>query len=215
MALLAERFHVAALDPRGQGASEMPVHGHTFDRRAEDLAEFVSWLRPKVLVGWSLGALEALECLHRHGEQGIEGLVIVDSSVGEPPPCDGGAEWRRALETDRPAAIEAFVRGLFATPRAEREIAALCREALRLPLADSLSLFPSHRPREHWRTLAEGFSRPMLYAITPQFEDQALELLRRRPGTRIEIFRGAGHALFVDEPERFARLVADFCSRLS
>jgi len=214
MALLAGRFRLAALDPRGQGDSDLPVHGYTIERRAEDIAEFVSWLRPKVLVAWSLGALEALQFLHCRGEPAIRGLVIVDSSVGEPPASPGGAEWRGALQTDRPAAIESFVRALFRTPRPEEEVAALCRQALRLPLGASLSLFPSHLPREHWRALVEGFSRPLLYAVTPQFEDQAMELVRRRPGTQIEIFRGAGHALFVDEPERFARLLADFCSAL-
>jgi len=33
---------------------------------------------------------------------------------------------------------------------------------------------------------------------------------QRIAGSRLEKFEGAGHALFVDEPERFNSLLADF-----
>ncbi len=215
MQRLGRRFGVAALDPRGQGDSEVPDHGYDIDRRAEDIAEFVAFVQPSVLVAWSLGALETLQYVHRHGEESLRGLVIVDSSVGEPPAPPDASGWRKALERNRSVEMEAFVRGLFAKPRPEAEIQALRVQALRMPLAASLALFPSHLPREHWRGIVEGFSKPLLYAVTPQFEAQASALARQRPATRVEIFREAGHALFVDEPARFASVVSEFAAPLS
>ncbi len=214
MALLADRFTVAALDPRGQGESELAASGYDIDRRSEDIAEFLSLRRPGVLVGWSLGALEALHCLHRHGERPVRALVIVDSSVGEPPEPPPADSFREALRTDRKAALDSFMRSLFRTPKPEEEIAALCEQALRLPLEASLSLFPGHLPREHWRGIVEGFSKPLLYAVTPRFEQQANALRRERPSTRIEIFRESGHALFADEAERFARVLGGFAAAI-
>ena len=79
-----------------------------------------------------------------------------------------------------------------------------------MPLESSLTLFPSNVPREHWRGIVRGFSKPLLYAVTSQFAAQAGYLKKQRPATRVEVFADAGHALFVDEPERFAALLSAF-----
>jgi len=50
----------------------------------------------------------------------------------------------------------------------------------------------------------------VLYVVRPRLRDQANALTAARPNVRAEIFTDAGHALFVDEPERFNALAADF-----
>ena len=85
LAALGATHCVAALDPRGQGESAMADTGYVITRRAADVGEFIARYPRVVLVGWSLGALEALECVHRYGHAAVEGLVLVDSSVGEEP----------------------------------------------------------------------------------------------------------------------------------
>jgi microsomal epoxide hydrolase len=83
-----------------------------------------------------------------------------------------------------------------------------------MPLEASLSLFPGERiPRERWRDTAQKFAKPLLYAVTPQYLAQAESLKSNRPATRVEIFESAGHALFVDEAERFNAVLADFILR--
>ena len=105
------------------------------------------------------------------------------------------------------------MRAIFRRPLPEAELLALRDGALRMPLEASLSLFPSAVPRAHWRRAVHAFRRPLLYAVTPQFAAQAVALRKGRPGTRIEVFRDAGHALFVDEPERFNRLLGEFIDK--
>jgi len=207
---LSPHFRVAALDPRGQGESEIARDGYEIERRAKDIAEFLAARRPSVLVAWSLAALEALECLARHGDQLLQGLVIVDSSVGVGPVPTRTDDFLAALRSDRAAAMEGFVRALFRSARPESEIRALLAQSLRMPLEASLSLFPRHLPREHWCDRVTRFAKPLVYCATAQFEDQAADLRRLRPQTRTEIFQDAGHALFIDEPERFAALLRGF-----
>ncbi len=208
---LSGRWRVAALDPRGQGESEVALGGYDIDRRADDIAEFVVRYARVVLVGWSLAALEALQYLHRHGPGRLAGLVLVDSSVGQQPAPPENSAFREDLRRDRQATVEQFVRAMFRTPVSEAEIASLCRSALRMPVEASLSLFPGALlPREHWRDLVEAFPGPLLYAVTPRFAEQASKLQKRRPGTRIEVFENAGHALFVDEQERFNSVLGEF-----
>jgi non-heme chloroperoxidase len=214
MAALAPRFRVAALDPRGQGDSELAPSGYGIDRRADDIAQFIARYPRVVLVGWSLAALEALHCVHRHGEGGIAGLVLVDSPVGQPPPTPDGGAFRESLRANRAAAVSAFVRAMFRTPRPEPELLQLERAAMRMPLDASLALFPRELPREHWKRLAEGFSKPLMYVVTAGLEQQAAGLRLNRPATRVEVFEQAGHALFLDEPERFSRLIGEFAGSI-
>jgi microsomal epoxide hydrolase len=210
--VLAARHRVAALDPRGQGRSEIARSGYTVERRAADIGEFVSRYPKVVLVGWSLGALESLHYVYTHGEARLTGLVLVDSSVGEPP-VPRASGFLDRLKRDRVPTVAEFVRAMFRTAPPEDDLAALTDAALRLPPEASLALLSYPLPREHWRAAAHAVRIPLLYVVTPQFAAQAQNLKRNRPGTEVAVFDRAGHALFVDEPERFNALLADFVGR--
>lgn len=209
---LGARYRVAALDPRGQGRSEAARSGYTLERRAADVREFLDAYPRAVLVGWSLGALESLEYVRAHGEDRLAGLVIVDSSVGEPPAPPAGV-FKESLRGNRRRALNEFVHAIFKTPRPDAEASALVEGALRMRLEDSIALLSYPAPREHWRAATHAVRSPLLYVVTPQFAEQAANLQRNRPGTETIVFRYAGHALFVDEPERFNALIEDFARR--
>jgi len=212
---LAPRWPVLALDPRGQGDSQIAAPGTTLDRRADDLHELIATLAgPVVLVGWSLGGIEALHYIHRHGSTRLQGLVLVDSSVGEPP-APPPSDFAAALRRDRRAAMERFVQAIFARPRPAEEQARLLEAALRLPLETSLALLDSGLPRTHWRAIVHALACPLAYCITPQYHEQSRRLLAARPATQVEVFEQAGHALFVDEAARFNRFLAGWVDALT
>ena len=213
LSTLSQRYRVAALDPRGQGQSEVPASGYTAERRARDIAEFVERYPHVVLVGWSLGALEALEYVHRFGDRQVEALVLVDSSVGEEPAPSPG-NFLGDLRVDRTGTLQSFIRAIFRSQRPPAEQKQLLEGALRMPLEASIDLLSYPFPREHWRDIARAFKKPLMYVVTPQFAEQAQNLSRNRPGTRIEIFADAGHTLFVDEPQRFNALLDNFLGSL-
>lgn len=211
---LSARYRVAVLDPRGQGNSGVPSEGYTLARRTRDIAEFVARYARVVLIGWSLGALEVLNYVHEDGGKSVDALVLVDSSVGEEPPPPPGS-FTDSLRADRESTIASFVRAIFKHERPPIEHKRLFDDALRLPLAASIELLSYPPPREHWRDVARAFPKPLLYAVTPQFAEQAANLQRNRPGTLVEVFAEAGHALFVDEPQRFNALIDRFVQSLT
>ncbi|HWP22836.1 MAG TPA: alpha/beta hydrolase [Candidatus Binatia bacterium] len=210
---LGSRYHTLAIDPRGQGESEVPASGYTAERRATDLKEFLEPHARVLLVGWSLGAIESLQYIHMFGADRLAGLVLVDSSVGEEPAPKTSSPFKQQLRQNRDRAVAQFVRAIFAKPRSEKEYAALERGAKRIALDDSLALLDYPFERGHWRTIARNFEKPLLYVVTPQFEAQAIHLKKHRPATQVEIFRRAGHALFADEPARFNALIEKFAKK--
>ena len=208
-------FHTIALDPRGQGESQVPAGGYNAERRASDLKEFLDPLSNVLLVGWSLGAIESLQYVHMFGAGRLAGLVLVDSSVGEEPAPPPGGTFLQALHDDRDKTLDGFVRAIFKKPPSDADVVALVNGAKRIPVESSIALLSYPFPRTHWKEIAHGFKKPLLYVVTPQFEAQAINLKKNRPGTQVEIFSDAGHTLFVDEPERFNTLILRFAQGLS
>ena len=212
---LGRSYYCLALDPRGQGESEIPAFGYTAERRATDIAELLEPLTRVLLIGWSLGAIESLQYVHLFGSQRLAGLILVDSSVGEEPAPAPEASFRQRLRDERNAALGDFIRAMFAKPHSEVEVDALLSQAKQMTLEDSLALLSLPFERSHWKRIVHGFDRPLLYLVTPQFEKQARNLQKNRPGTEIEVFKTAAHALFVDEPDRFNLLIETFAGGLS
>lgn len=208
------QFYTVALDPRGQGESQVSAGGFNAERRATDVKEFLDPLSNVLLIGWSLGAIESLQYVHMYGSDRLAGLVLVDSSVGEEPAPPPGGTFLQSLRDDRDKTLDGFVRAIFKKPPSDAEIAGLVNGAMRMPVEGSIALLSYPFVRTHWREIAHGFKKPLLYIVTPQFEEQAQNLQKNRPETQVEIVRDAGHALFVDEPERFNELILRFAQTL-
>lgn len=212
MAGLSDRYRVVLFDPRAQGKSEIALDGYTAERRAQDIKELLDQIsaEPVVLVGWSLGVLESLAYVRTHGESRLAGLVLVDNSVGEDPAPASRSGLGRQLRRDRRAALERFARGMFRSPQSREYLNGLVDAAMRMPFKAGMSLLSYPFPRQYWREAVHSMSKPVLYVVTPRFEEQARNLKTHRPGTWTQVFEQAGHALFVDEAERFNHLLDDF-----
>ena len=216
LAELGQNYHALALDPRGQGESEIPAAGYTAERRATDINEFLRPLTRILLIGWSLGALESLQYVQMFGSDRLAGLALVDSSVGEEPApaAGGGSAFVKELRRDRRKALSQFIHAIFKTRQRDADLDKLIHGAQQMTLEDSIALLSYPFPRTHWKQIAHAFTKPLLYVVTPQFEAQAHNLQKNRPHTQIEVFANAGHALFVDEPDRFNGLIEKFAKSL-
>ncbi len=221
IAALSDRFHVLALDPRGQGDSEVTRFGYTHERRGRDIGELINQAAtgPVVLVGWSLGVLDSLAYVAQAGDDRIAGLVLIDNSIGEEPaprPVAGPvwtAEPPVLTAQDRRARRAAFVTGMFAhDPGAEwRE--RLTDQALRMPPEDERRLLAYDAPREFWRAAVHSTPKPVLYVVRPRWREQGEHLIATHPDAEMVVFQDAGHALFVDEADRFNALLIDVMDR--
>ena len=208
----AREYRVVALDPRSQGRSQIAASGHEPTRRGADIAELVARLggEPVALVGWSLGVLDSLAYIERAGDAQVAALVLVDNSVGEEPPPVYKFNIIAALRKDRERTVRNFVRSMFKQPQSEAYLERLTRAALVTPLPAAIELLSYPKPREYWREALYRTAKPVLYVVTPQFAAQAGNLQRKHPAAETIVFEQAGHALFVDEPQRFNRHLTEF-----
>jgi microsomal epoxide hydrolase len=213
IAYFSRSYRVIAFDPRGQGDSQVAATGYDQNRRGQDIAELITALggRPVLLVGWSLGVLDALAYVHSHGDQRLAGLVLIDNSVGEnPPPTPSRIPYHAGPKLPREVMVRNFVRSMFAHPQPPHYLDRLTRAALHTPefAADALLAYPV--PRTYWKTAIYATHKPILYIVRPKFAGQAANLAAHHTDAQTVVLHNIGHAVFVDDAPRFNALLADF-----
>ncbi len=65
-------------------------------------------------------------------------------------------------------------------------------------------------PRSFWRDAVYSVHKPILYVVTPRLAGQAANLQAHHPDVRSIVYADAGHALFVDDADRFDADMEDF-----
>jgi len=214
IAYFAKHHRVVALDPRSQGDSDKPAEGHYPERRGRDVKELVDHLKlaPAVLVGWSMGVPELLAYVDQFGSGDVRGLVLVDGFVNLDPSFVGAfAGLVRELQMNRQKFTEAFVRSMYNKPQSEAYIGEVVNASLKTPTNSAAALMVGSVGKLDWTgALAKLGSAPLLYVCTPRLKPQADMVRQKLPSARVEIFEDAGHALFVDDAERFNKLVEEF-----
>jgi non-heme chloroperoxidase len=213
----SQRYHVLAMDPRGQGYSEVPLTGYDYQRRGQDIADVIAAYgnRPVLLVGWSLGVLDSLAYAQQNGDQRLAGLVLIDNSVGEDPPpvASRSLPARRGPRLAREEQMRRFVAGMFRVSPGTAYLEALTEASLNTPPGAAAQLANYAVPRAYWKDAVYSVHRPVLYVVRPRFAGQAGNLAAKHPDTEAVVFETAGHALFVDEAARFDGLMDGFIRR--
>jgi microsomal epoxide hydrolase len=211
----ARHYHVVALDPRGQGDSAIPATGYEPHRRGQDIGDLVAHLGPDpvLLVGWSLGVLDALAYVHDSGDARLAGLVLVDNSVGEDPPPAAPKPGKPGPKLSRVAEMRAFVRGMFAHPPPQPWLDRLTETCLRTPPAAAHALLAYPEPRSFWKEGVYATTKPVLYLVRPKFAGQAASLAAHHPAAETVVVQNVGHALFVDDAPGFNARLTDFIAR--
>ncbi len=215
---LSKTFHVVALAPRSQGKSDRPADGHYPERRAQDIKELIDQLQiaPVTLVGWSLGVAEALSYVDQFGTSTLRSLVLVDGLIGRDPDPKGAADlWTTAREYQMRRAkwTQQFVRSMYKKPQSEAYLKKITDASMSVPTNSAILLIlNAYASGRDWRPVLSKVDKPVLYVVSTTPKDQAQALKEKVPSSRIEIFEDAGHALFVDDSDRFNSLIAEFAA---
>ncbi len=96
-----------------------------------------------------------------------------------------------------------FVRSMFHRPQDQEYLDHLTETALRTPPAAAAALLAYPVPRSFWRDAIYTVHRPILYIVTPRLSGQAENLAARHADVQADIYSDAGHALFIDDGNRF------------
>jgi len=210
----AKSNHVLAMDPRSQGDYDVAPEGHYSERRAKDIRELIDRVGVKsaTFVGWSLAVQELLAYVDQFGTDSVDGLVLVDGLVRieekEQPRFLG---FLRSISMDRKGFTPAFVRSMYKKPKSEQYYNQIVQSSLKTPTSVAVTLLTNAVGKSDWSAAAKkAGSKPILFVCTPNSKGQAEVVKEQAPNAQIEIFDDAGHALFVDDAERFNKLVDGF-----
>jgi non-heme chloroperoxidase len=186
------------------------------ERRTKDIIELIEHLEvePYSIIGWSGGMWETLALLDQSTSMNIKSVVLVDYIMDRKVDLDllnnAMTTWKDHQSYPEKT-TNSFVRGCFTKEHNESFIKEITDLSLNTPgsiafaIGANLILFD----RDWWPTL-EGRDLKILYVVRDRYKNLAEEFKKRLPDAEVEVFMGAGHALFVDESERFNKLLTQF-----
>ena len=209
----AATHRVVAMDPRSQGRSSQPRDGHYPEARGRDVKAVVDQLglAPSVLVCWSLAVGECVSYVEQFGTDTLRGLALVDGLAGgEPDPVwmPRMVQWVGALQRDRRPGTESFIASMYKTPQTPEYLARMTEISLATP-TDAMTALMIGGLTADLRSTLPKIDKPTLLAVTESpFLARYEEMRDLIPGVRWKVF-DAGHALFVDQPERFNRVLGE------
>ncbi|WDR88113.1 alpha/beta fold hydrolase [Burkholderia ambifaria] len=216
------KYRIITYDLRGHGLSDKPSGAtpyHDGRRWADDLEAVIagSHARKPVVVGWSLGGVVISNYLATYGDDNIAGAVYVDGVVELAPGqiVDHPAVYRDMNSPDLKTHLDG-----------ERTFIGLCFN--RRPDADTFSRLLANAALASWDMqkeiptmtvfAAEALRNtrvPLLfiYGSRDALVDTPTTLARAtalNPRIQSKVYVDAGHAPFIEEPDRFNHDLAEF-----
>jgi non-heme chloroperoxidase len=220
---LADRFRVVSFDLRGMGESDKPPTGYSFADLAGDLDDVLTALdlEDVTLVAWSMGCTVTFEYLRLGGER-IGRLALVSGPVKLTRTDD--FPWTLAPEridmlldqTERswPAHEREFAQGYFVDPVPEL-VDWVVGIALQTPVHVATATL-REQARLDFRSLLRTIAIPTIAVYGAHDRAYPPELPayleRELPNGRGMVFEGSAHFPFLEEQDRFVRVLSAFAS---
>jgi pimeloyl-ACP methyl ester carboxylesterase len=217
-------LRAVAYDRRGHGQSTKPVSGYDYETLSGDLAALLDRLdlSDVTLVGHSMGSGEVVRYLARHGTARIARVLLVApttpfalKTADNPEGVDKAIydKFVTALQTDRPAYFTAGTANFLGKDADPETVDWALKIASQATVQAEI---------ECLRSFSETDFRPDLKAVTVPTRivygtaDAPIAPVNARrthegiAGSRLEIYEGAPHALFVTDRDRFNNELLEF-----
>ncbi|OLQ55702.1 2-succinyl-6-hydroxy-2,4-cyclohexadiene-1-carboxylate synthase [Bacillus licheniformis] len=212
----------------GHGGTDSPSDSrrYTTEKQAADLIEIFDRLNVKqaYLIGYSMGGRLALSLAMIHPER-VSGLVLESSSPGLDSPEERKARReqdsrlsRRILEegfksfVDYWEGIPLFASQLSMDPSKRKKVREERLNNNPIGLRGSLIGMGTGSQPSWWNKLS-GINYPVLLiagSLDQKFVAINESMAKRIPAARLEIVEHTGHAVHVEEPDFFGRIVSEF-----
>ena len=220
----AQGLRAIAYDRRGHGQSSKPETGYDYEVLTADLAALLDRLdlEDVVLVGHSMGGGEVVRYLARHGAKRVGRVVLVAPTTpyqlktdDNPQGVDRAVydQMVAALQTDRHGYLAAGAPGLLGRDAEPNQIDWAMSIALQAAPQAQIGCLRALAETDFRRDLASvTVPTLILYgsADAPITPVNATRTQAGIAGSRLEIYEGAPHALFVTEEDRFNRDLLGF-----
>ncbi len=222
IAHFAKTHRVVTMDPRSVGESSQTAEGLYPAARARDMKAVVDQLKlaPVVLVGLSGAAMDLAAYVDQFGTDTLAGLVFVDGWAGrdyDPTTLPMMWEWVPAFQKDRRKFIEEWVHSnyLFKKPQPEEYLKRMTQAMLQTPTNSAIAIWVGYFVSDFRAALAKIDKPALIIAAAGGICGSVCEDMQKRiRGSRLEVMENVGHALIVDDPERFNSLFENFLSSL-
>jgi len=231
---LSDRYRVIAIDMRGHGESDKPNHGYRIHRLSADVHEFITAnnLKHVTLAGHSMGCSVIWGYWELFGRDRVSKLILIDQM----PMITANPIWSEAEKTDAGAILdkdslysvtnslagpdgvkttEGFITGMFNKTYPRDELNWVIAQNLKMPRPYAARLLYDHATND-WRDVIPMIDIPTLVfggkASLVPWKSQVW-IGQQIPGARTEIFEteeGGNHFMFMENPEKFNRIVKEF-----
>jgi len=224
-----ERFknthRIISFDPRSQGQSTKTLDGNTPEQRAIDLHALLAKERADrpVLVAWSQAVQDVAAYAAKYGTRDVSGIVLVDAAISD----GANAIAERPQETASQfrqfgiylASQQAYLRGMFAAivskPQAPGLIDQAVATAMKTPPSIGMSMLVADMFTIDRRAALASMGCPVLIIASGNSSELSVQKAEAETirGARFVQIDDAAHAVFLDQPNRFAAELADFSKR--
>jgi non-heme chloroperoxidase len=212
-------YHVVAMDLRSQGESSKTGEGHYPASQARDIKAVIDQLHLKlvVLVGWSMAVTEIASYVDQFGTSGVSGIVLVDGTAGldlTPDVIKSSFDFLKAMQTNRSGETSDFVRSIFSKQQSEEYLQRLIKGSMATPTDAAVAMGVGGFDTDNRPALAKIDKPTLIVGATKRLLPQFQDMQKSIPHARLEFFDDAGHALFVDDSDRFNALLDEFLTSL-
>ena len=213
---LSKTRRVVAMDPRSQGESTRTTEGLYPAQMARDIHSVIDQLHlaPVVIVGWSMAVVETMAYVDQYGTGGVAGLVLIDNAAGGTLPGEEKfqLDMLKNILEQRKETTDYFVRKIqFKKPQPEDFVLKVIASANTVPTSDAVALLVGAFTADYRPTLAKIDVPVMICAAKPSEDYERISAMQKAiKGSQLVDFEGDGHALFVDDPEKFNQEMEDF-----
>jgi len=218
----------------GHGESDKPAHGYSIARLSKDVHDLLAdlSLADVTLMGHSMGCSVIWSYWELFGSERLAKLVLVDQMPfitanpawsAEEKEASGALFDPNSLYTnvnalagpDGVKTTEGFIGAMFTPAYPKDEVAWVIKQNLKLPREYAARLLYDHATRD-WRRIIPRINIPTLVvggktSLVP-WKSQVW-IANQIRGSRLEIFEeseGGNHFMFMENPQKFNRIVRDF-----
>ena len=231
---LSDKYRVIAIDMRGHGESDKPDYGYRIHRLSADVHEFLAakGLRGVTLAGHSMGCSVIWGYWELYGSDRLSKLILIDQM----PMITANPIWSDKEKEDAGAILdknslydvtnalagaegvkttEGFITGMFTKQYRRDDLNWVIQQNLKMPRPYAARLLYDHAtndwrdqiPRINIPTLVVGAKTSLVGWKSQQWVGSQIR------GSRVEIFEeaeGGNHFMFMENPEKFNRIVKEF-----